>query len=317
MTHTLRNFCIIAHIDHGKSTLADRLLEMTGTVPQRLMHAQVLDSMELERERGITIRSKTIRMMYDSGGVRYTLNLIDTPGHVDFTYEVMRVMNACDGALLVVDASQGVEAQTLANTHLARASGLHIIPLLNKVDLPGASPDAVALQIRESLGIEREPLRISAKTGMGVGEVLEAIVREIPPPRVHPKPFFSALVFDAYYDAYRGVVMYVRVLSGTMKRGMSFRFGSGGTVYRAEDIGHIRLSLESAAELGPGDVGYLVAGVKDIHQIRIGDVIGDACTDRSTWPTVQAVEVKPYVFAGIYPLSPKDYEALQLSLIHI
>jgi len=310
----LRNFCIIAHIDHGKSTLADRLLEMTGTVPRRLMQEQLLDSMELERERGITIRSKTIRMVYEYQGERYTLNLIDTPGHVDFTYEVMRVMNACDGALLVVDASQGVEAQTLANTHLARKSGLHIIPVLNKVDLPGADPDAVALQIRESLGIEREPLRISAKTGAGIESVLEAIIREIPPPRVQPKPFFSALVFDACYDVYRGVVMHVKVLSGVLRREMPFKFGSGGPTYKAEDIGHIRLSLESASELATGDVGYLVAGVKDIHQIRIGDVIGDAFTDRTAWPVVETVEVKPYVFAGIYPLSPKDHETLQTAL---
>lgn len=310
------NFCIIAHIDHGKSTLADRLLEITNTVPKRLMQDQLLDSMELERERGITIRSKTIRMEYNYKGQNYVLNLIDTPGHVDFTYEVMRVMNACEGAILVVDVSQGVEAQTLANTLLAKKSGLKIIPVLNKIDLPGADIERTILQIQEFLDIDLEPIPISAKTGENVEKVLTAIIEQLPVSKVYELNFMSALVFDAYYDTYRGVVMYIKVLSGKIKKDMQFKFSTaeGQKIYKVEEVGYIRLNFDPCEELSAGEVGYVIAGIKDIHQIKIGDIISEPLIKTDLLPKIVAPEVKPYVFAGIYPLSPKDYDELKMSL---
>jgi len=314
--NNIRNFCIIAHIDHGKSTLADRLLEITNTVPKRLMQEQLLDSMELERERGITIRSKTIRMEYNYNAENYVLNLIDTPGHVDFTYEVMRVMNACEGAILVVDVSQGVEAQTLANTFLAKKSGLKIIPVLNKIDLPGADVDRTILQIQESLNIEIEPIPVSAKTGYNVEKILYTIIKEFPESKVYELNFMSALVFDAYYDSYRGVVMYVKVLSGKIFKDMQFKFSTVEVqkVYKVEELGYIRLNFDLCKELVAGEVGYVVAGVKDIHQIKIGDIISEPGIEKSMLPSIVAPEIKPYVFAGIYPLSPKDYDNLKMAL---
>ncbi len=314
--NTIRNFCIIAHIDHGKSTLADRLLELTNTVPKRLMQEQLLDSMELERERGITIRSKTIRMEYSYNGQDYILNLIDTPGHVDFTYEVMRVMNACEGAILVVDASQGVEAQTLANTFLAKKSGLKIIPVINKIDLPGADVERTILQIQESLNIEIEPIPISAKTGINVEKILETIIKQLPGSKIFDINFMSALVFDAYYDSYRGVVMFVKVLSKKISKDMQFKFSTaeGQKIYKVEELGHIKLNFVSKEELYAGEVGYIVAGVKDIHQIKIGDIITEPQIEKNLLPKIVAPEVKPYVFAGVYPLSPKDYDDLKMAL---
>ncbi|MFN3550950.1 MAG: translation elongation factor 4 [Endomicrobiia bacterium] len=314
----LRNFCIIAHIDHGKSTLADRLLEYTNTIPQRLMQQQVLDSMDLERERGITIRSKTIRMEYYYNNTNYVLNLVDTPGHVDFTYEVLRVINACEGALLVVDATQGVEAQTLANATLAQKAGLLIIPVINKVDLQNSNIEMTEKQIKEFLNIiDIPPLLVSAKTGFGVKKVLESIVNLIPPPKVNNETEnLSCLVFDAYYDPFRYVVMYVKVLSGVVKKGSEFKFFSSQEekIYKVEELGYIKLNLTPAEKLSVGEIGYIVAGIKDIHTIKIGDVIIEPKADITKIQKPQIKEIKPYVFASIYPLSPKDYEDLKSSL---
>lgn len=313
----LRNFCIIAHIDHGKSTLADRLLESTHTIPQRLMQEQILDSMELERERGITIRSKTIRMEYNYNNENYVLNLVDTPGHVDFTYEVLRVINACEGSLLVVDATQGVEAQTLANATLAQKAGLVIIPVINKIDLQNANIEMTIKQIREFLHIDTQPLLVSAKTGFGVEKVLESIINFIPSPKINDKTEnLSCLVFDAYYDPFRYVVMYIKVLSGKIKKNSEFKFFSveGEKIYKVEELGYIKLNLTPAEELLPGEVGYIIAGIKDIHTIKIGDVIIEPKADKTKIQKPQIKEIKPYVFASIYPLSPKDYDELKSSL---
>jgi GTP-binding protein LepA len=313
----IRNFCIIAHIDHGKSTLADRLLELTNTIPKRLMQEQILDSMELERERGITIRSKTIRMEYSYNNENYVLNLIDTPGHVDFTYEVLRIINACEGALLVVDATQGVEAQTLANATLAQRAGLVIIPIINKIDLQNANIEMTKKQIKDFLNIQLEPLLVSAKTGQGVESVLNSIISLIPPPKVnYDITDLSCLVFDAFYDPFRYVVMYVKVLSGKVRKGSTFRFLSqeNGKIYGVESLGYIKLNLTPTEELVAGEVGYIVAGIKDIHTIKIGDVIVAPNIDTSKIKKPQIKEVKPYVFASIYPLNPKDYEELKFAL---
>jgi len=313
----IRHFCIIAHIDHGKSTLADRLLELTNTIPKRLMQEQILDSMELERERGITIRSKTIRMEYSYNNENYVLNLIDTPGHVDFTYEVLRIINACEGALLVVDATQGVEAQTLANATLAQRAGLVIIPIINKIDLQNANIEMTKKQIKDFLNIQLEPLLVSAKTGQGVENVLNSIISLIPPPKVnYDITDLSCLVFDAFYDPFRYVVMYVKVLSGKVRKGSTFRFLSqeNGKIYGVESLGYIKLNLTPTEELVAGEVGYIVAGIKDIHTIKIGDVIVAPNIDTSKIKKSQIKEVKPYVFASIYPLNPKDYEELKFAL---
>jgi GTP-binding protein LepA len=319
MTHinNIRNFCIIAHIDHGKSTLADRLLELTSTIPQRLMQEQVLDRMELERERGITIRSKTIMMKYRYNNIDYVLNLVDTPGHVDFTYEVLRVISATEGALLVVDATQGVEAQTLANTYFAKKEGLVLIPVINKIDLPNANIEATEKQIKQFLNIDITPIYISAKTGYGIQQVIEKIIEFIPPPKVFNEVnTTTCLVFDAYYDPFKYVIMYVKVLNGKIKKGSEFKFLSDNSnkIYKIESVGHIKYELEQTEELVAGEIGYVVAGIKDIHAIRIGDLIVEPVAKEINIKISKVKEVKPYVFASIYPLSPKDYEPLKSAL---
>ncbi len=314
--NNIRNFCIIAHIDHGKSTLADRLLELTNTIPQRLMQEQVLDSMELERERGITIRSKTIRMEYHYKGQNYVLNLVDTPGHVDFTFEVIRVINATDGALLVVDATQGVEAQTLANTILAKKEGLVLIPIINKIDLPNADIETTEKQIKQFLNINVPPIYISAKTGQNVQQVVEKIIELIPPPKVVDIDTPMCLVFDAFYDPYKYVIMYVKVLSGRIKKGTEFKFLSDSSekIYKVESVGYIKFEFVQTEELVSGEIGYVVAGIKDIHTIKIGDVIVSPQAKLVNVSLPKPKEIKPFVFASIFPLYPKDYEELKTAL---
>jgi GTP-binding protein LepA len=310
----IRNFCIIAHIDHGKSTLADRLLEDTGTLHRREMKEQTLDSMELERERGITIKAKAVRMMWKApNGKEYLLNLIDTPGHVDFTYEVSRAMAACEGALLLVDASQGVEAQTLANALLAQEAGLELIPVINKVDLPSADVEGVKKQLHESIGLEGPYFPASAKVGKGIPEILQAILERVPPPVGRADASLTALVFDSVYDAYRGVILYVRVMEGTLKPGMKVRFMATGASYTVEEVGHLKLKFIKASELSVGEVGYVAMGVKDIHQVKVGDTLTEDAK-----PAARALsgfkEMKPFVFAGLYPLAQADYEALKKAI---
>ena len=311
----IRNFCIIAHIDHGKSTLADRLLELTGTVSQRDMQDQVLDSMDLERERGITIKSHAIRMMYQAeDGQEYIFNLIDTPGHVDFTYEVSRALKACEGAILVVDAAQGIEAQTISNLYLALDSDLEIIPVLNKVDLPSAHPDVVAMSIENLIGEPAEDvLRISAKTGEGVHEVLEAIVQRVPPPQGDPEAPLQALIFDSIFNQYRGAIAYVRVFEGTLNKREGMRFMATRQEYGAEEIGVLRLGMEPVKELRAGEVGYIIGSVKDVRDTRVGDTITHAKRPADE-PIAGFREVKPMVFSGVYPTSADDFEDLRASL---
>ena len=311
----IRNFCIVAHIDHGKSTLADRLIELTGTVSQRDMQDQVLDSMDLERERGITIKSHAIRMLHKADdGTEFTLNLIDTPGHVDFTYEVSRALKACEGAILVVDAAQGIEAQTISNLFLALDSDLEVIPVLNKVDLPSARPDTVAMSIESLIGEPAEDIvRISAKTGEGVPELLQAIIRRVPPPQGDPEGRLQALIFDSIFNQYRGAVAYVRVFEGTLKKRENMLFMVTGQEYSAEEIGVLRLGMEPTGELRAGDVGYVIGSIKDVRDTRVGDTITHARE-----PARQAIEgfreVKPMVFSGVYPASAEDFEDLRASL---
>jgi GTP-binding protein LepA len=310
----IRNFCIIAHIDHGKSTLADRLLELTGTLTQREMTAQVLDSMDLERERGITIKAKTVRLAYKANdGNLYRLNLIDTPGHVDFSYEVSRALSACEGALLVVDASQGVEAQTVANTFLASQHNLAIIPVINKVDLPAAQPDQVKHQMESVLAIPgEEALEISAKTGVGVPEVLEAIVHRIPPPVGSADGSLQALIFDSWFDSYRGVIVLVRVKQGRLKRRMKIRLCGSGLEAEVEEIGTLVPKPVALDELEAGDVGYVIANVKRVADARVGDTIVDAGNPA---PPLEGFEpIKPMVFAGLFPVNSSDYENLRDAL---
>jgi GTP-binding protein LepA len=311
----IRNFSIIAHIDHGKSTLADRILELTNTVQQRDMKAQLLDSMELERERGITIKSQAVRVLFDaSDGETYQLHLIDTPGHVDFTYEVSRSLAACEGALLVVDASQGVEAQTLANTYLAVDSGLELIPCLNKIDLPGAEPERVAGEVADLLGENPdEVLRISAKTGAGVIEVLDALVQKVPPPSGDPEAPPRALIFDSEFDQYRGVIAYIRVVDGTFTKGEAIRAMAAGTEAEIDDIGFFSPAMTSTATLGPGEVGYLITGVKDVAMLRVGDTL---TTKRggATEALPGYQDVKPMVFCGLFPIDSDDYPDLRDAL---
>jgi GTP-binding protein LepA len=308
---SIRNFSIIAHIDHGKSTLADRLLVATGTIPERQMRDQVLDAMELERERGITIKAKAVRMRYRAkDGRTYILNLIDTPGHVDFTYEVSRALAACEGALLVVDASQGVEAQTLANAHLAQNLKLALVPIINKIDLPQADVEATAVQIRETARVTDEPVLASAKTGRGTEAVLDSIVSRIPPPKGNPEGPLSALVFDSFYDSYRGVVLYVRVFDGKITEGARLKFFSSGYKSKAEEIGYLTPAPVKSPAIHAGEVGYLVAGIRDIHQIRIGETLTEE--DRPcAAPLPGYKEAKPVVFAGFFPISPADYPNLK------
>ena len=311
----IRNFCIIAHIDHGKSTLADRLLEITGTLSQRDMQDQVLDDMDLERERGITIKSHAIRMDYEHpGGVKYILNLIDTPGHVDFTYEVSRALNACEGAILVVDAAQGIEAQTISNLYLAMECDLEIIPVLNKVDLPSARPDIVAQSIEQLLGEPAEDiLHISAKTGVGVDVLLEKIVERIPAPSGDPEAPLKALIFDSVFNQYRGAVAYARIFDGTLRKGDRMKFMANGEEYDAEDIGILKLGMEPVSELHPGEVGFIIGSVKDVRHTRVGDTITHS-KNAATEPIKGFLESKPMVFSGVYPTSSEDFEDLRSSL---
>jgi GTP-binding protein LepA len=313
-TSRIRNFSIIAHIDHGKSTLADRLLERTGAVSERDMREQVLDSMDLERERGITIKAQTVRLDYEGPDGIYVLNLIDTPGHVDFTYEVSRSLAACEGAILLVDAAQGVEAQTLANAYLAIENGLEIIPVLNKVDLPAAEPERVAREIASILGgSPEEVLRVSAKTGEGVDELLEAIVEKLPAPGSGKETALRALVFDSYYDTYRGVVCYVRVESGRLVTGDKLRFMATEEHQDADEVGILTPTAVPVADLGPGEVGYLITGLKEIDLIRVGDTV-----TRSAEPAAEPLpgyrEPKPMVFSGLFPTDGDDFERLREAL---
>src|SRR6202163_1394662 len=310
----IRNFCIIAHIDHGKSTLADRLLEMTGALSQREMHEQVLDSMDLERERGITIKAKSIRLHYKANdGETYQLNLIDTPGHVDFSYEVSRALSACEGALLVVDASQGVEAQTVANTFLAAAHNLTILPVINKIDLTAAQPDYVKEQIENVLAIPaHDALMISAKSGLGVEDVLEAIVHRVPPPKGSAENPLQALIFDSWFDIYRGAVVLVRVMEGRITPHMKIRLVYNNQVYEVETLGTLTPKPIALDELAAGDVGFVVANIKDVADARRGATVTAADRPAPALPGFEAI--KPMVFAGLFPVLADDYEPLRDAL---
>jgi len=312
----IRNFCIVAHIDHGKSTLADRLIELTGTLDKRLMREQVLDTMDLERERGITIKLNAVRMNYHArdGGV-YELNLIDTPGHVDFTYEVSRSLQACEGAILVVDASQGIQAQTLSNLFLALDAGLEIIPVLNKIDLPGAEPDRRAQELHELIGAKPEEiLRISAKEGTHVPELLEAVVRRIPAPRGVADAPLRALIFDSYYDRYRGAIPSIRVVDGTMRPGMKIAFGAHkDDVYEVDEVGYLQLGHKPTEQLEAGEVGYFVANVRGVRDTRSGDTVLDA--DHRDVPLLPGYrDINSMVFAGLYPTNAEQFEELRDAL---
>jgi GTP-binding protein LepA len=312
----IRNFSIIAHIDHGKSTLADRILELTHTVDPRAMRAQVLDSMELERERGITIKAQAVRVFYESphDGQTYQLHLIDTPGHVDFTYEVSRSLAACEGALLVVDASQGVEAQTVANTYLAVDSGLELIPCLNKVDLPGAEPERVAEEVAELLGEPADSVRrISAKTGEGVVDVLDELVARVPPPAGNPSGPPRALIFDSEFDQYRGVIAYIRVVDGTFTKGEGIFAMQTGTEADIDDIGFFTPAMTSAEALHAGEVGFLITGIKDVTKLRVGDTLTTK-REPAAHPLPGYREVKPMVFCGLFPIDSDDYPDLRDAL---
>jgi len=311
----IRNFCIIAHIDHGKSTLADRLLEKTGVYEKREMVEQILDSMELERERGITIKSKAVHMDYKAkDGETYTLNLIDTPGHVDFTYEVSRALAACEGALLVVDSTQGVEAQTLANVYMALEHDLEIIPVINKIDLPSARPDEVRSEIEDIIGIDAsEAPLISAKVGLGIDDVLESVVTMMPPPQGEEEEPLQALIFDSFYDNYRGAICYVRIVSGSVKAGMRIRMMNTGACFDVVEVGVRSPGYVPTQELRAGEVGYIAASIKDIHDTRVGDTITDDAN-----PAAEMLpgyrQVTPMVFCGIYPVDGADYENLKDAL---
>ncbi|MDT7690550.1 MAG: GTP-binding protein LepA [Acidobacteriota bacterium] len=311
----IRNFSIIAHIDHGKSTLADRLLELTGALSEREMEAQVLDDMDLERERGITIKAHAVRLDYQArDGQSYVLNLIDTPGHVDFSYEVSRSLSACEGALLIVDASQGVEAQTLANTYLAIENNLELIPVINKIDLPGAEPDKVMEQIEHVIGLDtHNAVFTSAKTGEGVPDILEAVVRYVPPPKGSAEAPLMALIFDSWYDSYRGVIVLFRVIDGTIRPGMKIRFFNTGCDYQVETIGVNRPRATPIDSLSVGEVGFLTASIKTVADVQIGDTITEAARPtKEPFPGFQ--EIKPMVFAGLYPVEANQYEELRDAL---
>lgn len=306
----IRNFSIVAHIDHGKTTLSDRILEDTGTVPKRKMQAQLLDGMDLERERGITIKAKAVRIKYKD----YILNLIDTPGHVDFSYEVARSLRACEGVLLLVDASQGVEAQTVAHAHLAKKLGLTIIPVMNKVDLSQSDADASEEQLWDILGEPIEAERVSAKTGLGIEHLLDRIIADIPAPQGDENAPVRALIFDSFYDAFRGVIMYVRMVDGTVKPGQTIRFMSSGATYKIEELGYMTpKQLHKDTQLSAGEVGYLVAGIKDIHQVKVGDTVTLAERPAQT-PLPGYEDAKPVVFASIFPIETTDFPLLRTAL---
>lgn len=311
----IRNFCIIAHIDHGKSTLADRLLEFTSTIAMRDMQNQLLDSMDLERERGITIKSHAIQMDYKAlDGQEYTLNLIDTPGHVDFSYEVSRSIAACEGALLIVDAAQGIEAQTISNLYLALENDLEIIPVLNKIDLPGAMPEEVTDQIVDLIGSEREGvIHASAKEGIGIQDILEGIVARIPAPEGDPEAPLQALIFDSVYNSYRGVEVYFRVLNGKINKGDEVKFLATDKTYHADEIGVLKYEQEPKKQLSAGNVGYIISGIKQAKEVKVGDTI--TTVKNGTTNLIDGFEdVKPMVFAGIYPVDTQDFEELRASM---
>ncbi|MDY6378145.1 MAG: translation elongation factor 4 [Candidatus Cryptobacteroides sp.] len=310
----IRNFCIIAHIDHGKSTLADRLLELTKTLSERDMEAQVLDNMDLEREKGITIKSHAIQMEYVRGGERYILNLIDTPGHVDFSYEVSRSIASCEGALLVVDASQGVQAQTISNLYMAVDHGLEIIPVMNKIDMDSAQPEVVADEIAELLGCNPEEVyRVSARTGEGVAPLLDAIVDKIPSPKGNPDAPLQALIFDSVFNPFRGIIAYFKVFNGTIKAGDKVKFVATGMEYDAEEVGVLKMKLHPTAEVSAGNVGYIISGIKNAVEVKVGDTI-----TKVDEPCEKAIagfeEVKPMVFAGMYPVQADKFEELRTTL---
>ena len=311
----IRNFSIIAHIDHGKSTLADRLLEFTGALSQREMSEQVLDDMDLERERGITIKAHSVRLHYrNQKGEDYQLNLIDTPGHVDFSYEVSRSLAACEGALSVVDASQGVEAQTLANTYLALDNNLEIVPVINKIDLPSAEPERIKEQIENIIGLDaKDAILVSAKQGIGTREVLDAIVERIPYPKGSIEAPLKALIFDSWFDIYRGVIVLVRVIDGTLKTGLKIRLVSNGQSYDVERVGVMSPKMKETDQLSVGEVGYVVANIKKVSDTKIGDTITEEARP-TTDPCPGFQEIKPMVFAGLYPIEPNQYEALRDAL---
>ena len=310
----IRNFCIIAHIDHGKSTLADRLLDYTGAVSEREKQDQLLDNMELERERGITIKSHAIQMEYKYRGENYVLNLIDTPGHVDFSYEVSRSIAACEGALLVVDAAQSIQAQTISNLYLALENNLEIIPILNKIDLPSANPEEVTDDIIDLLGCNKEEvIPASAKTGLGIQEILKSIIEKIPSPKGNENESLQALIFDSVYNPFRGVETFFRVINGTIKKGQKIRFLATQKNYTVDEIGTLKLKQEPKNEILTGDVGYLITGVKEAKEVKVGDTITDF--ENPTKVAIEGFEeVKPMVFAGIYPVDTEDYEELRSSM---
>ncbi|MFC0517857.1 translation elongation factor 4 [Mucilaginibacter angelicae] len=310
----IRNFCIIAHIDHGKSTLADRLLEYTNTITQRESQAQLLDDMDLERERGITIKSHAIQMDYELDGQKYVLNLIDTPGHVDFSYEVSRSIAACEGALLIVDAAQGIQAQTISNLYLALENDLEIIPILNKMDLPGAMPEEVKDQIVDLIGCKREEiLAASGKTGMGVHDILRAIVERVPAPVGDPKAPLQALIFDSVFNSFRGIIAYFKVVNGEIRKGEKVKFVATEKQYLADEVGTLKLRPTAKDVIKTGDVGYIISGIKEAKEVKVGDTITHV--DRPCEVGIQGFEeVKPMVFAGIYPVDTEDYEELRESM---
>lgn len=312
--NNIRNFCIIAHIDHGKSTLADRLLEITQTVSGRDMQAQVLDDMELEKERGITIKSHAIQMDYTQDGEKYRLNLIDTPGHVDFSYEVSRSIAACEGALLIIDATQGIQAQTISNLYLAIDHDLEIIPVLNKMDLPNAMPEVVEDQIIDLIGCKRSTIiRASGKTGEGIDEILKRIIDDIPPPKGNPDAPLQGLIFDSVYNQFRGVVAYVKVVNGTVRKGDVVKFVATEKQYNVDEVGVLKLALDPRESLSAGDVGYIISNIKTAREIKVGDTVTNV-----KYPLTEQIsgfeEVKPMVFAGVYPIDSEDYEDLRAAM---
>jgi GTP-binding protein LepA len=310
----IRNFCIIAHIDHGKSTLADRLLQVTKTVDDRKLVAQTLDDMDLEREKGITIKAHAIQMKHTHKGEQFVLNLIDTPGHVDFSYEVSRSIAACEGALLIVDSTQGIQAQTISNLYLALEHDLHIIPVLNKLDLPNAEPELVKDQIVDLIGCEREDIiHASGKTGLGVDEILAAICDRIPAPKGDPNAPLQAMIFDSVFNSFRGIIAYYRIMNGTIRKGQKVKFMAMGTQYEADEVGSMGLDLIPRAEVGCGDIGYIISGIKTATEVKVGDTltsVENPCTE-----AVKGFEdVKPMVFAGVYPVDTDDFEELRASM---